>query len=241
MRRRLSVVRGLAVLAVCLGVVLLGTTAAARADSVTQLPAGLHEPWMVVDSDSQHVFVSSGVGGSMIDVLSFDGTLVKTITGESGASQMAVNPTTHTLYVALYSSNAISEIDTQTLTETTRFSTAPYGNPYSLVIASGKLWFSGIGGFGFVAKANLDGTGVAASGITAGLPALLSAGGSNNHLLATAAYGVSPAGISLYDVSSGSPTPSPARKETRKDSCRARSETSASARPALTSSSRLPA
>jgi uncharacterized repeat protein (TIGR02543 family) len=160
---------------------------------------------MVVDSDSQHVFVSSGVGGSVIDVLNFDGSLVKTITGESGASQMAVDPTRHTLYVALYSSNAISEIDTQTLTETTRFSTAPYANPYSLVIASGKLWFSGIGGSGFVASANLDGTGVAASGITAGLPALLSAGGSNDHLLATAYYAGSPSSVSLYDVSSGSP------------------------------------
>src|SRR5207244_2163878 len=91
-----------------------------------------------------------------------------------------------------------------TLTETARFSTSPYANPYSLVLASGKLWFTTTSfGLAFVSS-NLNGTGIAA-GPTSPVSVLLSAGGSNNHLLAAAVYGVSTS-ISLFDVSTGAAT-----------------------------------
>ncbi len=199
--RRFSVVRGLALVAICVGVVLLGATAAARAGSLTQLPSGLTSPWMVVDSGDQHVFVSSGSGGSEIVVLDFSGAIVKTITGESGASQMAVDTATHTLYVALAGANAISAIDTQTLAETARYSVAPLAYPESLVIAGGKLWFSNLNGYnaGYLASMDLDGSNLTHQSLLASVQ--LSSGGAGNDLLATVQAG---GGTSLYDVSSGS-------------------------------------
>src|SRR6516162_3629711 len=114
----------LAVVLLGLAALFVGPVTAARADSTTQLPFTSGPVWLAVDAAAQHVFVSGGPGSSSIVVLNWDGTIVKTITGEAGASEMAVaDPTTHTLYVALHDANAISEIDTQTLTETTRFST----------------------------------------------------------------------------------------------------------------------
>src|SRR5215467_6873598 len=138
LRQRLSL------FALCLGVLLVGPASVARADVATQLPFTNPNDaiWLAVDPAGQHVFVTAGSGSSSIVVLNFDGSIDTTITGEGGASQMALDPATHTLYVALADANAISEINTTTLTETTRFSTAPYASPTSLVIAGGKLWFS---------------------------------------------------------------------------------------------------
>jgi hypothetical protein len=210
-RRRLRFVfaRGSAVVVLGLVAMLGGSASPALADSVTQLPSGINDPWMTVDPAGQHVFVSSGIGGSSIVVLNFDGSIAATITGEQGASQMALDSATHTLYVALYNSSAISEIDTQTLTETTRFSTAPFASPYSLVIAGGKLWFAGLGSPGYAASAGLDGTGIAsAAGIVIpGDSVRLAAGGANDQLLATVNALYEPARLALYDVSSGSATP----------------------------------
>ena len=111
---RFAVARGFLLVVLRLVAMLGGSVAPALADSVTQLPSGMNEPRMTVDSVGQHVFVSSGPGGSSIVVLNFDGTIASTITGEEGASEMALDSATHTLYVALYDASAISEIDTQT-------------------------------------------------------------------------------------------------------------------------------
>src|SRR5437763_8083949 len=109
----------------CLIACLVGPAATAQADTTTQLPfTNQNGAWIVVDPAGQHVFVSSGPGTSSIVVLNYAGAIVKTITGENGASGMALNPATHTLYVALHDVTAISEINTQTLTETHRFSTS---------------------------------------------------------------------------------------------------------------------
>src|SRR5215471_3122137 len=160
----------LAVLLLCVVLLFAGSVRAAQADTVTPLPFYKAGTWLAVDPVGQHVFVSDGPDTSSILVLDYNGNIVKTINGEDGASEMALDSATHTLYVALDNDvPAISEIDTQTLTETKRFSTEPYANPYSLVIANGKLWFSCIdnGGIGSncVASANLDGTGLAAANL----------------------------------------------------------------------------
>jgi hypothetical protein len=208
-RLRFASARSLVVVVVGLVAILGGSAASAYADSVTQLPSGINDPWMTVDPAGQHVFISSGPGGSSIVVMNFDGTIAGTITGEEGASEMALDSATHTLYVALYDASAISEIDTQTLTETARFSTAPFTNPYSLVIAGGKLWFAGVAYPDYVASANLNGTGVASgSGIVIpGAAVQLAAGGASDQLLATSTTGVTPSSLALYDVSSGSASP----------------------------------
>ena len=200
-----------AIFILCLTVLLLGPAASAQADTATQLPfPNGNAVSIVVDPSGGHVFVSGGPGNSSVVVLDYSGQIVKTITGEGGAAGMALDAATHTLYVALHDQTAISEINTQTLSETKRFSTGSFAGPSSLVIAGNKLWFSCFEGqTGCLASANLDGTGLtAAPGITgfSTFPALLAAGGSASHLLALADRTVSPPNIAVYDVSGASPT-----------------------------------
>jgi hypothetical protein len=203
-----------AIFLVVLGVLLLGPAAGAQADTATQLPfSNTSGAWLAVDPSGAHVFVSGGPGNSSIVVLNYAGAVVKTITGENGASQMALNPATHTLYVALHDATAISEINTQTLTETKRFSTNPYPDPSSLVIAGGKLWFScfqndGENCHGLV-SVNLDGTGMAPAPapITSYFFATaLAAGGPGNKFLAAGDSYQSPPDVDVYDVSGATPT-----------------------------------
>jgi len=199
----------IAILLLCGVALLAGPAASARADSTTQLPFanGSASPTIVVDPGGKHVFVSGGAGNSSIVVLNYAGQIVKTITGEGGASGMALDSATHTLYVALHDATAISEIDTQTLTETKRFSTAPYPSPTSLVIAGGKLWFSCMSGStGCLVSANLDGSGMTTPISVPALPLFLAAGGTNNHLLAFGYSEDSPPNLYVYDVSGSTPS-----------------------------------
>ena len=195
---------------VFLGVVALfmGPSTAARADTSTQLPFSAGPVWLAVDPTGQHVFVSGGPGNSSIVVLDFDGNIVKTITGEGGASQMAVNTATHTLYVALHDATAISEIDTTTLAETTRFSTGAFAEPSSLVIGGGKLWFSCTdSGNGCVASANLNGTGITQQSLGGiGQTTALATGGAGHNLLAVGDTGGSPSTVAVYDISGATPS-----------------------------------
>lgn len=206
-------VRGrLTVIFVCFVALLAGAAAPARADTTgrTELPLS-SIGGMTVDPVGQHVFVSGGPSTSSIVVLDFQGNIVKTITGEAGASQMALDTATNTLYVALHDATAISEIDTQTLTETTRFSTAPYPDPTGLVIAGNKLWFSCLQDDGAncgdgIVSANLDG-----SDMTAAIPGwffatVLAAGGTGDNLLGVADTYQEPSAVSVYDVSGSTPS-----------------------------------
>jgi hypothetical protein len=200
-----------AILFLCVLALLVLPAATAQADSTTQLPfTNSNGAWLAVDPSGQHVFVSGGPGTSSIVVLDYSGTVVKTITGEGGASQMAVDTANHTLYVALHDQTAISEIDTQTLTETKRFTTAPYPDPTSLVIAGGKLWFScyqddGEGCHGIV-SADLDGTNMTAAISGWFFAAVLAAGGPGNNLLAVADTYQEPSDVTVYDVSGSTPS-----------------------------------
>ncbi|HEY4237102.1 MAG TPA: hypothetical protein VGM45_07190 [Gaiellaceae bacterium] len=73
-----------------LTVLLLGPAGTAQATSATQLPfSNQNGAWLAVDPAAGHVFVSGGPGTSSIVVLNYAGAIVKTITGEGGASQMA--------------------------------------------------------------------------------------------------------------------------------------------------------
>jgi hypothetical protein len=203
---RQAVTKRIAIFLASVAVLVIGPTPAAQADTATKLPFTSGSPWLAVDPSEGHVFVSGGVGNSSIVVLNYAGKIVKTITGEGGASQMALDPTTHTLYVALHDASAISEIDTQTLTETKRFSTAPYPNPSSVVIAGGKLWFSCQNAqAGCLVSANLDGTGMTTPIPGRSAPLFLAAGGSDNHLLAFGDSQETP-NLYVYDVSGNTPS-----------------------------------
>jgi hypothetical protein len=203
-----------AILSLCALALLVGPTTAAEANSATQLPfANSNGAWLAVDPSGSHVFVSGGAGTSSIVVLNYAGQVVKTIADEGGASQMAVDTANHTLYVALHDQTAISEIDTQTLTETKRFSTAPYPNPTSLVLAGGKLWFTcfqndGEGCHGLV-EANPDGSDMAVAPSPVAdyffATALASGGPGNKYVAVGDSYG-EPPDVDVYDVSGSTPT-----------------------------------
>jgi len=191
--------RRLGVLAACLVVVSSGAASASRtAVGGTPLPFSTGVSWLAVDPVGHHVFVSGGVGTSSIAVLDFAGNIVKTITGESGASGLVVNTANHTLYAALQDTGQIAEIDTTTLTETARFSTGTDTDPYDVVIAAGKLWVSGFD----TMSVNLDGTGLAKSYTVGGL---FMAASRDGNLLATSGPGGSPAGVNVFDVATATP------------------------------------
>jgi hypothetical protein len=209
-----GVANRLAIFLLCVIIVLVGPATAARADSATRLPfPNGSGAWLTVDPAGQHVFVSGGPGNSSIVVLNYAGTIVKTIPNQAGASQMALDSYTHTLYAALHDATAISEINTQTLTETKRFSTAPYPDPSSLVIAGGKLWFSCFQGDGEnchgLVSANLDGTGMAPAPAPIAsyfFATALAAGGPGNKYLAVGDSYQEPPDVDVYDVSGTTPT-----------------------------------
>lgn len=97
---------------------------------------------MAVDDANQHVFVTGNPAkDSSIVVLDFSGHVVTTITNEPGAGFMLVDPSTSTLFVALNTADAISEIDLHTLTETGRIALGTKaGCPEGMAMAGGKLW-----------------------------------------------------------------------------------------------------
>ena len=178
----------------------------ALASSVTQLPFP-GGGWIAVDGEHEHVFVSGGAGTSSVVVLDFDGTIVATITGQSGASGMVVDESSDTLYVALRDATAISKIDTVTLTETSRMSVAPLSLPTNLGLAGGKLWFAhSCASGGGTGSINLDGTAVTDQTTLPGYCPVFATTPGNTNLLATGDMGISPTTLYVYDVSTGPPT-----------------------------------
>lgn len=200
-----AAVRRFTILLVCVLALLAGAAAPARADVATSLGfKPVYEPFMAVDPVGQHVFVAGGEATSSIYVFDFDGNLVKTITNENGASGMAVDTATHTLYVALFDATKISEIDTQTLTETTRF-TVP-ADTYDVALAGGKLWLATANQVNStIDYANLDGSDITSAGFGDIEPALL-ASSPNGTYLAFGDHETEPPTLAIYDVSGATPT-----------------------------------
>jgi WD40 repeat protein len=155
---------------------------------------------MVVDDTHQQVFVSGGGFGSSIVVLDFDGQLVTTITGQQGATGMALDPSTGTLYVALQTANSISRINTDTLTEISRFTTTGMSGPRRVALAGGRVWFDyNCGGPGGIGSAALDGTGVEVEG---GVDCVTFATSPGDPDLLAAAV-IQGSSVRVYDVSTG--------------------------------------
>ncbi|MGH2756422.1 MAG: hypothetical protein ACRDI3_01390 [Actinomycetota bacterium] len=162
---------------------------------------------IVVDPATNHVFVSSGKSASSITVFDLNGAVVKTITGEPGASGMVVDG--GNLYVLLANGAAIDVIDTTTLTKTDSFTVPAPSQTGDLVMAGGKLWFgSGVCGQWEGKLNSLDpATGLVQSldGPTNGsfyCPALSAGPGNPNFILAWD-EGLSSGTIYKYDVSTG--------------------------------------
>ena len=85
--------------------------------------------------DGSHVFFTSGSGTTSILVTNYAGATVANITNEAGADGMALSPDRTTLYVALSGADAISVINTATLTETARYATGASTCPHAVALA----------------------------------------------------------------------------------------------------------
>src|SRR5262249_19389414 len=122
---------------------------------------------------------------------------------------MALDASTHTLYVAsiAFGNNTMSEIDTTTLTVKGSFPT--FYNVSSLVIAGGKLWFTGrpsYGAAGEVGSEKFDRSSLTTQNL--GRAYELESGGTSSQLLGVARQEADyRPGVAVYNVSGGSPTP----------------------------------
>jgi YVTN family beta-propeller protein len=192
------------------GLVTVAPAAQATTDTAVQLPLTAFRD-LVVDDAHSHVFVTGG-GSDGVVVRDLEGGAVTTITNEPGASQMALSEDGTLLYVALASGDAVSAIDTTTLTETTRYPTGASTCPSAVAVTGGKIWFgygcSGSGSLGVIDPAAVDPAPVVRTGLLgmSGIPGLQSSPALPT-VLVTGPIGLSPSTIQLVDVSSGTPSP----------------------------------
>jgi WD40 repeat protein len=189
------------------GSLLVAGVAPASADGTTPLPLSSYSNF-VVDGAHRHLLISDP-RGSKIVVTDYSGTVVGQITGEYGAEGLALSADSSTLFVALHSGDAVSAIDTATLTESARYHTGAGTAPAHLAVVGGTLWF----GYGDSGSGRLGSIDVSAAdpqvtldpntGYEFYAAPVLTASPSAPGVLVAAEAGVSPATVTVYDVSSG--------------------------------------
>ncbi|MFD8419816.1 hypothetical protein [Streptomyces sp. NPDC059668] len=121
-----------------------------------------HFAHIVVDAPHGHLFISGGAGTDDILVTDLDGGDPTVISGEPGATGLALSADGSALYAALPDQDAIATISTESLTESARHGTGAGTRPDSLAVAGGTLWFAyGTTGAGTCACGigSLDGSG----------------------------------------------------------------------------------
>lgn len=209
MRRTTAVVLGSFLLATAPAVV--APAPAVAADAVVGLGITAFRD-VLVDDAHGHVFVTGG-GSNGIVVRDLAGGAVTTITNQPGASRMALADDGSRLYVALSQGDAVSAIDTTTLTEVARYATGASTCPASVAVTSGKVWFGygcsgGTGNLGVVDVSAEPPTVALAQLATSsfyGAPLLQSAPAKQGTLVA-AETGLSPSTVRLLDVSGSTPS-----------------------------------
>ncbi|MEU8935448.1 hypothetical protein AB0D30_36870 [Streptomyces sp. NPDC048409] len=184
---------------------LLGTPSTAAAQPQGGIVLSVRSHWQTL-ADSHHVYFSAP-GDDAVLATDHDGQIVKKLEGLDGARGMTESADESTLYVALPDADAISVVDTATLTETRRISTGAGTEPESLALAGGRLYFGyqatvfdgGIGSValtGAIPTVSLDDNPVWYS-----KPRLASSPGAPDRLVAADSEGS--LGMRVYDVSSG--------------------------------------
>jgi hypothetical protein len=154
-------------------VVLLGLTTvigpgAADSYAASDIPLPIaHFSHMVVDAPQGHLFISGGAGTDGILVTDLDGQNPTMISGEPGATGLALSDDGSALYAALPDQDAIAAISTENLTESARYVTGASTHPDSLAVAGGTLWFGyGMAGAGDIGS--VDGAGTVTLGQDSG-------------------------------------------------------------------------
>jgi DNA-binding beta-propeller fold protein YncE len=182
------------------------TDAAPTVLATTQLPL-LSSANMAVDGANEHVFVSGGRGTTDLAVTDLDGQLVGTIANQQGATGLALSADGATVYAALGDGDAVSAIDTVTLTERTRYPLGSSVCPSDLAPAGGKLWFSyGCGQDGRIGSLDLRGpTPVVAldQGGAWFFPPQLASASADQGVLIAGRRETSPTTVTSFDVSTG--------------------------------------
>jgi YVTN family beta-propeller protein len=191
-----------------IGATLAIVTTPAHADSNVNLSS--MTDFARIKVDDSHVFMTAGSGSSSILVTDYAGATVANISNQTGAFGMALSPDGTTLYVALSGADAISVIDTATLTETTRYATGASTCPRDVALAGNMLWFS----YGCADNSGQIGridTSTNPATVTLGLltsssyhPPLLATSPGNTNLLVAGQQGLSPSSATIYNVSTGS-------------------------------------
>ena len=197
------------VIATCIATMLPITTASAASHSdgvvppVRSLLGGFTD--MEVDAAHGHVFVTGYVSeDSALYVYDYQGHLVTVMDNEPGAAGLVLDG--DLLYVALWAADAISTIDTATLTEVSRTPLRPgLECPNSMTRSGNRLWF------GYTCT--FDSGGVGYLDITTGQSGFLVPTGAfydplvaaSGDILVTADRGLGPITLYEYDVS-GTPT-----------------------------------
>jgi DNA-binding beta-propeller fold protein YncE len=135
--RRLPASMCALVLAVCaVGVLRPGTPAQAGTPGTTTGPGAV-----VVDVAHKRVYHSSGASGNQVVAVSFDGRSRTVVENQYGATGMVLSADGRTLYVALAAGDAITAIDTETLTERARHATTAHACPTHLARSGSDVWF----------------------------------------------------------------------------------------------------
>lgn len=96
---------------------------------------------LVVDERHDRLFISGGPSSNGVVVTDLDGHVEKTITGQYGATGLALSADSKQLYVALAGGDAISVIDTGKLKEIARHPTGARTCPSHLARTGSVLWF----------------------------------------------------------------------------------------------------
>ncbi|WP_316749781.1 hypothetical protein [Streptomyces herbicida] len=118
-----------------------------------------HFAHMLVDAPHGHLFISGGAGTDGILVTDLDGGNPTMISGEPGATGLALSDDGSALYASLPDQDAIAAINTESLTEAARYGTGAGTHPDSLAVAGGTLWFGyGTAGAGGIGSVNGAGT-----------------------------------------------------------------------------------
>ncbi|MFH9887261.1 hypothetical protein ACH4OQ_01550 [Streptomyces luteogriseus] len=184
---------------------LVGAPGTATAQSLAAIVLPVRSHWQTL-ADSRHVYVSAP-GDDAVLATDHDGQVVKKMEGLDGARGMAESTDGSTLYVALSDVDAISVIDTATLTEKQRISTGADTEPETLALAGGRLFFGYQAtvfdaGIGSVAIAEATPTvSLDDNPVWYGKPRLASSPGAPDRLVAAESQGA--LGMRVYDVGSG--------------------------------------
>ncbi|MGF1429624.1 YncE family protein [Kitasatospora sp. LaBMicrA B282] len=182
--------------------------AAPPATTTVALPIA-HYSHLLVDAAHQHLFISSGPGYGTILVTDFSGQTVATLANEPGATGLALSPDGGTVYAALAGGDAVSAIDTTSLTETARYATGAGTTPTYVAATAGKVWFgyggAAQGGIGSIDPSTSPATVTlrAAAGTWYSAPLVVA---NPNGELVAAEPGQSPDQLASYDVSGGTAT-----------------------------------